>query len=274
MPSSWTGGTKSPNDTIPSDWANEIQDAVNDLELNASNYATSAGTTTAYTLTLDADHAPTAYTDGMLIFVRVNATNTGAATINVSGLGAKAIRHRAGTALVAGDLVATEVYAMVYTTTEGYFQLLSNLKRGGVLDSDITPVGNVGTGEDDLITYTVPAGTLAADGQSLVVDAVFTLAATANAKRIRGYFGATVFYDSTSQAVNDGKLSVRAVITRTGAATQIAWAQAGSSSALFATHGYGAPAETLSGTVVLKFTAEATADDDVQQLAMITRLEV
>src|SRR5690349_11167290 len=39
------------------------------------------------------------------------------------------------------------------------------------LTTNYTAVGNVGAGEDDLITYSVPAATLATDGQVLRIEA-------------------------------------------------------------------------------------------------------
>lgn len=48
----------------------------------------------------------TAYQDGTFIRVKVNATNTGAATINVDSLGTRNIKAIDGTDLLAGDLTA------------------------------------------------------------------------------------------------------------------------------------------------------------------------
>lgn len=42
-----------------------------------------------------------------------------------------------------------------------------------VLYTDTTEVGNVGSGEDDLMSYTLPGGTLANDGDSIIVEGVF-----------------------------------------------------------------------------------------------------
>jgi len=80
-------------------------------------YGTAAGTDT-YTATLTAV-VPTAYYAGMTVNLMFGITNTGAATINLNGLGAKAIRKGTGgaTALSASDLVITKIYTLIYDGT-------------------------------------------------------------------------------------------------------------------------------------------------------------
>lgn len=60
---------------------------------------------------------------GQCIMVGVIHTNTGAATLNVSGLGAKAIKRADGTELPANTLLAGGIYWMVYNGI--HFQLLN-----------------------------------------------------------------------------------------------------------------------------------------------------
>jgi hypothetical protein len=59
----------------------------------------------------------TAYTAGMMLFVQIASNNSGAATINVNGLGAKAIVDQAGAALTANQLVAGRIVGLGYTGT-------------------------------------------------------------------------------------------------------------------------------------------------------------
>jgi len=83
---------------------------------------TTAGTTTAYTLTYSV--APAAYYNGQEFACIINATNTGAATLNVNALGAKSIRRIIGgtaTALASGDLVAGMYVKLSYNTVGDYF---------------------------------------------------------------------------------------------------------------------------------------------------------
>lgn len=143
-----------------------------------------------------------------------------------------------------------------------------NIRSGGMISNNITAAGNVGSGEDDLMTYTVPAAQLAADKDALHFEMVFKTAANANNKTIKVKFGATTLFDSGAVAANDDRLIVRGRIIRTAAATQIAHitAQCDSGGAFANTVVTSSPTETLSGTVVLKATGEATSDNDIQQI--------
>ena len=80
-------------------------------------YAATSGTDT-YTATLTGI-VPTAYYAGMQVKLLFGNTNTGAATINLNSLGAKAItKGTAGTtALSASDLVVTKIYTLIYDGT-------------------------------------------------------------------------------------------------------------------------------------------------------------
>lgn len=60
---------------------------------------------------------PAAYVAGQSFAVRIVATNDAAVTIDCNGLGAKAVVTHANAALVAGELVATNVYRMTYDGT-------------------------------------------------------------------------------------------------------------------------------------------------------------
>jgi hypothetical protein len=72
------------------------------LRQNRVTYASAGGTANALTVTLSP--APAAYVEGMHIALKIASTNTGATTVNVNGLGVKAIKRLAGEALLSGDL--------------------------------------------------------------------------------------------------------------------------------------------------------------------------
>jgi hypothetical protein len=84
-----------------------------------------ATTGSADTYVMAANQTLSAYYDGLMICVDINATNTGASTINVDSLGAKNILKHNDQALAAGDLEANGKYLMIYDGTS--FQLLSAL---------------------------------------------------------------------------------------------------------------------------------------------------
>lgn len=94
------------------------------LQTGRISYAAAAGTANALTATLSP--APTSYASivGAPIRIKIASTNTGAATINLNGLGAKAIVTPNGAALQAGDLPQDAIVVLVYDGTS--FQVVSS----------------------------------------------------------------------------------------------------------------------------------------------------
>lgn len=85
-------------------------------------YAVAGGTANALTLTLPGP-AITAYAAGQVFSVKATAANTGAATINVSGLGAKSILYGDGSPMDVNAWTSGAILLLEYNGTE--FQLLS-----------------------------------------------------------------------------------------------------------------------------------------------------
>ena len=115
------------------------------------------------TITATVSPALTAYAAGqMFAFVAAN-TNTGAVTINISSLGAKAITKNGTTALVASDLIANYLYVVVYDGTQ--FQVVgvsattfTNLTISGVLTLSGAGVQMTSSGTG---AWKMPVGTTA-----------------------------------------------------------------------------------------------------------------
>lgn len=95
----------------------EIMSAVKIWYNRVSPTVIAGGTADALTLTYGT--APPSYVAGMrFAFYAGAASNTGAATLNVNGLGVKSIVRRDGsTALSAADITANAVYEVVYDGT-------------------------------------------------------------------------------------------------------------------------------------------------------------
>lgn len=96
---------------------------------NTFSYAIAGGTANAITVALA--KSPLAYAGGFRVQFKATATNTGATTININGIGAKNLqKYTAGTlgALVAGDIVNGGIYEAVYDGTQ--FQLLTLQNSG------------------------------------------------------------------------------------------------------------------------------------------------
>jgi hypothetical protein len=89
---------------------------------NSWRYGTVGGTANAITLTLSP--VPDAYRIGMEVHLTPAANSTGAATINVNGLGVKSIVRSDGSALLPLDLQLNAVAVLQYAPT-GAFQLLN-----------------------------------------------------------------------------------------------------------------------------------------------------
>lgn len=78
--------------------------------------AVSAGTDT---ITLTTETVLTAYVDGTRLTFIAGGANTGAATLNVDGVGAKAVVKGGGTALSAGDIALGMAVDVVYDASQG-----------------------------------------------------------------------------------------------------------------------------------------------------------
>lgn len=96
-----------------------------DVQRQAFGYGAAGGTADALTLTLSP--ALLAYTGGVSVEFRASANNTGAATLNVNGLGAVNIWKQVNGALVAleaDDIVSGLIYKVTHDGTQ--FQLQYN----------------------------------------------------------------------------------------------------------------------------------------------------
>lgn len=94
------------------------------IRYSTSNFATASGTDN-YTVTLSPVLAE--YYDGMELAIRVSNTNTGAASVNVNGLGARSIYRSDGSPLGIGDILADSVTVLRYDLATISFWIVSNI---------------------------------------------------------------------------------------------------------------------------------------------------
>jgi hypothetical protein len=120
------------------------------------------------TITASTAPATTAYAAGQTYKFAAANTNTGAVTINLNGLGAKAITKNGTTALVAGDILQNAVYQLVYDGTQ--FQISGDF---GILADSVTSASLA----DSALGFALINGTVTATvaGSALTV-AIKTLA--------------------------------------------------------------------------------------------------
>lgn len=102
-------------------------------------YAADAGANDTYVIT--PSPAVSSYTAGLMLNFKANTANTGAATLNVSGLGAQTIVKPFGQTLEDGDIAAGQVVTVVYDGTNFVMQsqsqrvLYQNQKQIFAVDS-------------------------------------------------------------------------------------------------------------------------------------------
>jgi hypothetical protein len=145
----------------------------------------------------------------------------------------------------------------------------------GVAHVNTTAVGNVGTGEDDLMTYSLPANSLSANGKGIRVTAWGTTANNANVKTYRFYFGTSsigfVLTSSIAGAWRSEFTAFRVGSNLQDAAFKIS--EVVNSAALAAPKeaqvAIDADAETDTAAITIKVTGEATANNDIVQQGML-----
>ena len=140
------------------------------------------------------------------------------------------------------------------------------------LNVDTTKVSNVGSGEDDLITYSMPANTLANNGESVKIDAFGTTAANGNNKTIKLYLGSTELTSATAGTPNDQDWEIVALIIRTGAATGKSIVEYKSNTSSDNTIDYVSLTEDFTTALTIKCTGEGVADSDIVQEALLIDL--
>lgn len=144
---------------------------------------------------------------------------------------------------------------------------------GGTLTVNTTAVGNVGTGEDNLITYDLPDNTISETGDRLVIKAFGTFAANANNKTVKLYLGSTVLATTGAIAANDKDWCIECEIIRTAAATQECIAKIYTDTSLVGElSNYVSGTEDFTTDLTIKCTGEATSDDDIIQKGLTINL--
>lgn len=206
-------------------------------------------------------------------------TNAGSDTVTIAASGGNAF----GTVAVSGqsDVVADAAPdtltlaaggGIVLTTNAGSDTVtIANTGGSFVLNTNTTPVANVGAGEDDLITYAVAGNTLDTNAQYIHYIMGGTFASSINSKRIRVKLGSTTLFDTGALAITAaGDWHVEGYIIRTGSATQRCVVEfASNEAAMLATADYVDATEDLTTSLTLKATGEATDNDDIIQKLLV-----
>lgn len=152
--------------------ARAVMAAVAKYRDDTSGMITTAGGTTAYTLTTY--QSLSTLTDGHTVAFTVNATNTGTSTLNVDSLGAVALEKIKGTALAAGELVAGCVYTATYDSASTAAWVIHG-GRNQNYDAELAAIAGLTSAADKGIQFT-GSGTaavydLTTAGKALLDDA-------------------------------------------------------------------------------------------------------
>lgn len=137
--------------TAPALANNPIAVGTNDPRIPIAYAVDSAGSD-AYVIA--PSPAITSYVAGQIFVFQAGTANTGAATLNVNGLGPKSVKRNAIVDLVTGDIVVNQIVTVVYDGTN--MQLTSNILPV------VLPLANGGTGgsipyTSGVLTVTTPA---------------------------------------------------------------------------------------------------------------------
>ncbi len=170
-------------------------------------YAADAGANDTYVIALAP--AITAYTTGMVINFKANTANTGAATLNVNGVGAVTIKKQHDLDLATGDIESGQIVTVVYDGTN--FQMQSQVA--------ITPITQTGTeiygvdaGASDTYAITLtPAPAAYATGMivNFKANTANTGAATLNVNGL----GAKTILKTNDTALDDNDIEAGQIVT-------------------------------------------------------------
>lgn len=92
-------------------------------------YAADSGTTNTYVMA--PNPAISAYAEGAIYAFKAGSANTGAATLGISGLAAKAITDSTGAALTANAILSGQVVMVAYVAATTSFMMLANAQSAG-----------------------------------------------------------------------------------------------------------------------------------------------
>ena len=139
------------------------------------------------------------------------------AAAGTASAGTASFKGTAGTLMSTPEALADEYNASSkYSTTVA----LNRYANGGKIYGTTTDVSNTSTTETDILTYTTKASTLAATGESLVLDMAGTFNDITATADLKFYFAGTSIGDTGALTVSaTGGWTARIVIVRSGSTT-------------------------------------------------------
>lgn len=237
-------------------------DAVNAGQVADGGLVYAADTTNTDAYEINPTPAIAAYASGQIFRFKLTNANTGAVTVDISGLGAKAVKLR-GAALAGGELAAGSIHTIGYNGTD--FDLLSvshvDLTAADYQDNTVTYATAGGTA--DVLTLTLsPAPAAYAAGQVFAFKAASTNtgAATIN---VNSLGAKNIYRDGAALSAGDitsGRVYLAAYngtefdLITPGSASSLAGVTSSSTTVL----GYGAKTGSTGGAILIGSSAGAS----------------
>lgn len=166
--------------------------------------------------------------------------------------GALRVYDAAATSLIGGNLTVNGV--------------LSAPGISKTLSSQYADASNVSTGETDLLSYTLPANTLANVGDRIVIEALFTTPSNGNSKSLKFYFGGANIDWTSSTIANGATIFMRITIFKTGSNAQRIQIERITGYSDYPV--YSTSTETDTATILIKFAGTGAASNDITQRTM------
>ena len=130
---------------------------------------------------------------------------------------------------------------------------------------DTSQNGNVGTGEDTLISYSLPANTFYGTGAGIKICARGQYLGSSGTKTVTLKFGSTTLVTRAESTTTTGRWIINAEVWVTGASAQKAWGKFSSTQITSEIDTISTPAETITGAITIAVTGETTnaSNDEV-----------
>jgi len=131
--------------------ANNIA-GVTQIQNGSYVHAVDTGVANAYVININP--VPTGYIDGQLFTFRAANTNTGASTINISGLGVIAIAANGGIPLTGGEILADGDYIIVINSVYGSAILVNSATTDNIVNTNskyVAPQGSDTAGDGSIL---------------------------------------------------------------------------------------------------------------------------
>ncbi len=202
-------------------------------------------------------------------------TAFGTAALNTNAtIGFPCMQSTAGVATGTPSNIPTGQIPFVVNSVTGQIGMYS----GGwtwlpkTLTVSSSAVGNINTGTDDLISYTMPANVLAADGKTLRIKAWGSTVNNANTKQLTLNWGSQVVCNTALTQSIAGMWEVEATIIRTGGNTQDVVARCLQGATLIFDQELTGGTQTDTAQIIVKMTGTATTTNDIVQEGLVVEV--